>query len=306
MSTPEYTFPRYLAAKKTIDDRALNVPVWETLKTNLPADRPLRVLEVGAGIGTMLERALERGLLTRAAYTALDEQPENLAVARQRLPAWAAAQGWAYTPQATGASLRRGHADLDVQWQGGDLLEFTARPEQHGAWDLIIAHAVLDLLDLDVALPRLLGALRPAGLFYFTLNFDGATLFQPEFDRAFDDQLEALYHRTMDERVTAGRPSGDSRAGRHLFARLRRAGAEILTAGSSDWTVFAPGSTYPADEAYFLHFIIHTVEGALCGHPELDAARFAAWAAARRAQIERGELVYIAHQLDFVGRVPAD
>jgi hypothetical protein len=33
----------------------------------------------------------------------------------------------------------------------------------------------------------------------------------------------------------------------------------------------------------------------------LDPVRFEAWIAERHAQIERGELVYIAHQLDFFG-----
>ena len=63
-----YSFPRYLAAKKSVDDRALNRRVWETLAQSLPAasPAPLRVLEVGAGIGTMLERLLESGLLLPA------------------------------------------------------------------------------------------------------------------------------------------------------------------------------------------------------------------------------------------------
>jgi hypothetical protein len=35
----------------------------------------------------------------------------------------------------------------------------------------------------------------------------------------------------------------------------------------------------------------------------LDAVEFADWIQKRRAQIERGELVYIAHQMDFLARV---
>ncbi|MGQ0601957.1 MAG: hypothetical protein ACT4QE_09710, partial [Anaerolineales bacterium] len=55
-----YSFERYLTAKKTVDDRALNAHVWETLARALPAG-PVRVLEVGCGIGAMVERVLERG-----------------------------------------------------------------------------------------------------------------------------------------------------------------------------------------------------------------------------------------------------
>jgi hypothetical protein len=89
-----------------------------------------------------------------------------------------------------------------------------------------------------------------------------------------------------------------------IFGYLRSAGAELLDAGSSDWVVFAGPNGYPADEAYFLHFIVHTMHAALEGHPDLDAARFEDWVAQRHAQVEQGALVYIAHQLDFLGRVP--
>ena len=117
----------------------------------------------------------------------------------------------------------------------------------------------------------------------------------------FDELVVRLYHRTMDERVTSGKPSGDSCTGRRLFMQLRNIGANILAAGASDWVVFPRSGGYPEDEAYFLHFILHTVEGALRGRPEIDPGELAAWLAARHAQVEGGELVYIAHQMDFFG-----
>jgi hypothetical protein len=79
---------------------------------------------------------------------------------------------------------------------------------------------------------------------------------------------------------------------------------DILDAGSSDWVIFAGPQGYPGDEAYFLHFIIHTIGAALRGHPELEPFRLRSWIAQRHAQIEAGSLLYIAHQLDFLGRVP--
>ena len=169
------------------------------------------------------------------------------------------------------------------------------------AYDLIIANAFLDLVDIPQTLPRLRHLLKPGGLFYFTINFDGATILQPEIDPTFDAQVEMAYHRTMDERITDGRPSGDSRSGRHLFGHLARAGFDLHAAGASDWVVHPVAGLYPADEAYFLHFIVHTMHGALHGCDELDPARLAAWIESRHRQIEEGELVYIAHQLDVFG-----
>jgi hypothetical protein len=183
-----------------------------------------------------------------------------------------------------------------------DLFEFIRRRGGMETWDLLIAHAVLDLLDIPTALPLIFQLSRPDGLYYFSINFDGVTTLQPAIEPAMDELVEKLYHRTMDERITAGVSSGDSQAGRHLFAHLKNSGATILAAGASDWIVFPTAQGYPADEAYFLHFIINTIGGALAGHADLDPVRFTNWIAARNAQVDRAQLVYVAHQLDFVGR----
>jgi SAM-dependent methyltransferase len=288
---PAYSFPRYLAAKRSVDDRALHRGVAGALRAELaaraaPGRDLLRVAEVGAGIGTMVERALEWGLFPHGArmhYVALDAAAENVDAARARLaglPPW-----------------------LDLCLETADLHAWAAAPAHARRYDLLIANAVLDLLDLDAALPALAGVLRPGGLAWFTLNFDGATLFEPPLDPAFDAAVEAAYHRTMDERPLPGGPCAGSRTGRRLFSALRAAGFGVLAAGASDWVVHGGPGGYPGDEAYFLHHILHFVESALAGDPALDPARLRAWLDTRHAQVERGELVYIAHQLDFLARV---
>jgi hypothetical protein len=110
----------------------------------------------------------------------------------------------------------------------------------------------------------------------------------------------------MDERVRYGRPAGDSRTGRRLFHHLRAAGAPALAAGSSDWVVSAaPDGSYAGDEAYFAGSILSTIQGALGGREDrVGSADLDGWLAARRRQLAAGELVYIAHQLDFAGRSP--
>jgi hypothetical protein len=114
------------------------------------------------------------------------------------------------------------------------------------------------------------------------------------------------YHRDMDERVRYGRPAGDSRTGRRLFGYLRDAGAPALAAGSSDWVVSAgPDGNYPDDEAYFVRCILNTIQNALRSREDrVEPADLADWLAARGRQLAAGELVYLAHQLDFTGRSP--
>ena len=277
-----YSFPRYLSAKKTVDDRALNAHVWQTLRQQLP-EQP-RILEIGAGIGTMVERLVEQQFISSASYTAIDSQVENIHTAQQRL---------AHLPETINLTL-----------EAIDLFDFIWREQGKQQWDVLIAHAFLDLMDIPATLPPLFSLLKPGGLFYFSINFDGVTTLEPAIDPALDAKIEHLYHQTMDERITDGQPSGDSRSGRHLFAHLREAGAQILAAGSSDWVVFAGEEGYPADEKYFLQFIVETMHRALAKNPALDEGLFSDWVAKRKAQIETGELVYIAHQLDFVGYAP--
>lgn len=276
-----YSFVRYLEAKTTVDDRSLNSDVWQALAVELPA-RPLQILEVGAGIGTMASRLAKHQWPPGSGYTAIDADAANVQAAEQR--------------------LRGARLPFTLRLAAADVLDGDAMVKAAPAADLLIAHAFLDLFDLTSILSALFALVRPGGLFTFTLNFDGLTSFEPIIDPALDERIVALYHRTMDERRVSGRPSGDSRSGRHLLQLIPVFGGEILAAGSSDWVVFPRGGAYPHDEAYFLHHILYFVETSLSGQPELDSAAFKRWLDVRHAQVENGELIYIAHQIDIAGR----
>lgn len=304
-----YSFQRYLAAKRSVDDRALNRPVARQLTRHMAtlagADAPVRILEVGAGVGTMIERLVEWNVLPeRVVYTAIDVEPANVERALDRLPEWADER----RAECTEAGPRSYYLEDDahtatVEWEIGDVFPF-ARDSTDRSWDVLIAQSFLDLVDVPARLPILLDLLEPGGLFYFPITFDGGTIFQPTIDPVFDAHLQESYHDTMDRRIIAGNPSGDSEAGRHLFPQIREMGGEILGAGGSDWVVFGDEDGYPEDEAYFLHHILYMVENALEHSPAVDDDELSAWIGQRRHQLEEGELVYIAHQLDLLGRIP--
>ncbi|MBI3160452.1 MAG: class I SAM-dependent methyltransferase [Chloroflexi bacterium] len=299
----EYSFSRYLEAKKTVDDRALNRIVMEQLRAELAAQGPnaVNALEVGGGVGTMLARLLEHDLLRRTSYRLVDLDAGLLARAPDYLAKWAGEAGWEAREAGKGAlTLQKGDRRCNVHTQTADVYSLGAADTD--GRDLLVANALLDLLDLERAVPALMGLLRPGGLFYFTINYDGGTIFEPVFDPALEETIMRLYNLSMDQRVTDGLPSGDSRTGRHLFATLRAADVEVLASGSSDWVVFPQAGRYPADEGYFLHHIVETVQRELKGRPELDPETLESWGIRRHRQIEDGALVYIAHQLDFLGR----
>ena len=176
--------PRYLAAKKSIDDRALNRHVRETLRQALlrfPEREPLQILEIGAGIGTMLQRVVEQGLLFGpAVYVLSDSDPEQLVAARAYLSKWARSQGrpLTWTGKNRGR-LRTTDAEVSIELLAADARTLAGRTGVPGPYHLLVAHAVLDLLDFPTILPGLLQQLNPNGLAYLTCNFDGETLFLP-------------------------------------------------------------------------------------------------------------------------------
>jgi SAM-dependent methyltransferase len=291
-------YARYLAAKTTVDDRALNQHVLAELRRLMPAGGP-RVLEVGAGLGTMVARLMDWGVAGTGEYILLDADRQLLDDSRRWLRDWAAARDLRSDLLPDG--LRVG--DLRVRLEHAELGGYLEA--EHGALaDVLIANAVLDLVDVPAILPGLLRLLVPGGVYWFTINYDGESIFAP--GHPHDDQVMRAYHRDMDERVRYGRPAGESRTGRRLFHYLRAAGAPALAAGASDWVVSAgPDGNYPGDEAYFLRSILGTIQNALRSRPDrVEPADLADWLAVRGRQLAAGELVYIAHQLDFVGRSP--
>jgi SAM-dependent methyltransferase len=298
---------RYLAAKKALDDRSLNRRVWDHLLQAIRGrydSRPLQVLEVGCGIGTMLERLLDWGLLSRATYTGLDVEANFIQEARRRFVGYAAKKNVNLAgPRGAPLVLRTNDLDVRVTFEVAELYDFLEREQGKSAWDLLVAHAVLDLIDLPTALPRLLSLLAPGGFFYFTLNFDGATIFEPLIDPDLDRRIETSYHHTMDSRRHFGRPAGSSVTGRRLLALLQASGVSLVAAGSSDWVVFPGPNGYAGEEATFLHHIIDMIGQALQHRPEVDPYRFKTWLAQRHRQIDAAALIYIAHQLDVMGYI---
>jgi hypothetical protein len=291
----EYSFPYYLLSKQSVDDRALNKDVLKTLKSSLP-QQPIRIIEVGAGIGTMVRRLVRWDMIRQCEYVMVDEMMENVEFASEWIPQWAEEAGL-FVERSGGSQVRvfdKAH-DVHIRFEQADVFDFIHRNKEPA--DLLIAHAFLDLLPMPESLPKLMSLTK--SLAWLTINFDGVTSFEPIIDSELDAKIERLYHESMDKRATGG----DSKSGRHLFEHLRNAGVEILEAGSSDWVVFAKNGKYLEEEAYFLNFILHFFEETLEGHAELSVDGLSNWLNERRVQVERGEMVYIAHQVDVLVKI---
>ena len=288
-----YSAVRYLTAKAPVDDDALNEAVLVRLEDHC-AERGmpfLRVIELGAGVGSTYLRMLDSHLTGIGSYTMVDLDAESLAAA-QRV-----------------ADENRGYARpgaFVVDTVVEDAIGYLKRQANAGnRAGLVIAQALIDLLNVPAFLRAASDVLEPGGYLYLPITFDGETVFGPKIDADLDKRVVGAYHATMDARRTPdGLPTGGSRAGQSLVRALPEAGLELVEEGASGWEVVPQDGAYQHDVAYFLHHIINFVWESLREGTEIPVDALREWVAARHAQVERGELVYIAHQLDVLARKP--
>ena len=301
------TYIRYLIAKQSIDDRSLNGHVRLRLTQCLPrtiSNRPLKVVEIGAGIGTMIDRAIKWQLAHKVHYTAIEKEPDFVQVLRQR---------FSDPYLLTGCRTEQIDADkVRIQGPFGvwtvaarctDIYDVMTPPPSEAA-DLLVAHAVMDLLNVERVLPVLCDLVRPGGLLYLSLNYNGNTRFLPKQPRPFEAHAMRRYDISMDQRRIDGRPSGHSRTGCRLLAVLAPLGLSLVATGSSDWLVHPIDGRYPDDDQFFLEVIVRTIFKTLKDDTTVDQHALKQWQRIRQDQIRSAGLIYMAHNLDLLIRTP--
>jgi 2-polyprenyl-3-methyl-5-hydroxy-6-metoxy-1,4-benzoquinol methylase len=164
------SYERYLLSKKTVDDRAFNRIVLEYVTAELrrfATGTPVRVLEIGAGIGTMIARLVDWKVLTHADCTAVDVDPAFLNEAREWLTDWGRRGGLQVSGGDEVLRFRSDEIDLSVRFVAAEISEFLRSAATMGRFDFLIACAFLDLVELPATLERLFALLQPGGLYWF-------------------------------------------------------------------------------------------------------------------------------------------
>lgn len=292
MIRESFDYVHYLSVKKAIDDRSLSRPVWNAMADWIRDSRagkaPLRILETGAGTGTMIERLLDAGLLDDAVYTAVELEPGFSDAAGGRLESWCAKRGFRLQADPAGMHIVRGSTTGPcIDWRTMDILKVRDHYPP-ASFDLVIGHAVIDLLPVPACLPGLLERIAHGGAAYFSLNYAGETRFLPSHPD--DGRILAAYHRDMDGRF----PDLDwepSRTGRLLVPWLAQQGHRVVEEDRSDWRLSAAAGD--PGMIRFIANILDTIETALGGLDGLPQ-----WLSSRRRQLRAGELVFEAANTD--------
>lgn len=279
----------YLEAKRSIDDRSINRRVWDRM-VDAAADFPgelLRIAEIGAGTGTMIDRFREWGFFHRLAdvrtgitYEAWEMNPDTAAVLETR--------------------VRESGVFASSHVHVGDLR--TRQSEER--FDLVVANAVLDLFHPSDTVAILDDLVAEGGIVYASIVYDGVTSFEPTLDDDLDQAILHCYHGTMTQGYA-----------RKQLCALVGAGYRVMEAGGSDWIVPPRREGPLAAERELVSTILDMVHRsvseniALCpdGHDDGSPVTMAAldrWIETRRRQLSEGELFFEAHQFDFFLRRP--
>lgn len=183
--------PDWLALREGVDARARDVLIPSTLAEERPDGAPLRVMDLGSGIGANL-RFLGPYLGLNQHWLLLDSDARLLERAPQSMRAWAFDQGHALSPAGDGMRLAGSVFSATLCWRRLDLAtDLDTLPFDQT--DLVTASALLDLVSRDWVdnLVRHCSAHRCAVL--FALSYDGRMIWRPQM--AADADVTGLFNR---------------------------------------------------------------------------------------------------------------
>lgn len=310
------TYQDYLEAKRLVDLRCLNRRVFAAFRSRMEALHDPVVADLGTGTGLMIRKLAGMHLNNDVRILGIDADESSCRVANSLIEDDLTRAGYrsvgehgiSHEPARAEAKLsrrtyilREGRS-LSIEIRIGDVLApGTPWLPEGTAFDAVTANAFLDLMPLKDTVSLVRRMLKPEGLFYTTINYDGITTLLPLYrDGGFETELLHLYNRSMESHRPNGRVSGGSRTGSRLFGVLLEQGYDVVEWGSSDWVVVPRSGRYRRGERDFLRAIVKMIydEGRLSGglkQEELDR-----WYSKRLEALEEHSLSFMNHQIDVL------
>lgn len=295
----------YLEAKFYLDSAGLNRLVLRRFRRCLEGLESPRLLDLGTGTGAMLRRCLAMNLKGSPLLVGIDKDADSLVLARDKIAALRGQPGAMSTAAGAPGAPRIRLLRLDLVKAALQKMPQTGLAA--GSFDCVTAHALMDLLPLEPVIDWAWSLLRPGGLFYASLNYEGLTRFLPAgAHRDFEASLLEDYNRSMDERRVAGLSSGGSRSGSRLLSALAGQGFRLLASGRSDWKIrprhFRPGGSGDA-ESTLLRALLAMIYREALNRQSFPgrAGELESWYASRMRAVRERRLGLRVRHLDVLG-----
>lgn len=294
-------FRDYLDIKAALDDRSLNPAVRAAFHDALRGREWLACLDLGTGAGASLWRLLNANLAASLSITAVDRDADLLALAFRRTLVLFRARGYEVATSGD-LSLRARRADrqIAIDFVHADSREFDPRSEM-GRFDAVMAQESLDFLALDTLADRIGRWLKPKGVFYATLNYQGGTCLFPSYrDPEAEAGILAAYEAALERRW--GRDGDEVEPGQRLYDALQNGGFEVVAYGSSDWNLSPVRRAYRDQAGLCLATLLEMVRDEVARSGTVPASALGAWYVGRLQDVEHCKLGLIVRQLDLLAQ----
>lgn len=268
------TLAAWLQAREAVDHRSRSAELVVRIAAVLPTDRPISILDLGAGTGSNL-RYLARRLPPRQRWLFVDRSRTLLEAAAARTEAWARACGCLVLPHASGFSIAGDTLDCRVDLEPLDLGRLDV-PEIIEGCDLVTASALLDLVS-ETWLRTLAGyCCRFGAAVLFALTYDGRSSCTPPDPH--DEMIRGRMNQHQRRDKGLGGPAAGGDGAAVAACCFETEGYEVATA-ASEWRLGPP------DLEVQRTLVNGWAEAALEVAP-WDAAATAGWQARRLAHID--------------------
>lgn len=298
----DISFCDYLEAKYALDERSLNSDVRALFQSVIGSFRTVRILDIGCGLGASVKRLMAIEQDVHFDVTAVDFDEPILQSASVRVVHVFRQYGYDVIVDNDMIRAVRNRQTFTIRFVGADLLHFA--PDSPGQYDVVMAHALMDLLPPSVMVQRVFDWLGPGGLFYASLNYDGGTTLLPPYsDLPLERDIFLCYDASM-ERMIGNQVCGGAQSGRRLHAALMNSGYEVLAYGSSDWNITPYLGDYRDADQDCLLALLGMIRNEAYRSHQFDGETLQQWYDQRNSLIESGQLGLIIHQLDILARKP--
>lgn len=286
-----FEYPRYLKALQPVSARAQHPALRRAFLDKLcdraaALDRPLRILEIGAGRGDQMKWMIEA--LRRASialhYDALEPDPTNRSVVEEKV-----------------CQIEKGSDSIIkvLPIKFFDHYRNISQKNKSGTYDVVMARSVIDLMPVDKMLSKIKNIANKNITVYTPLTFAMTTRLAPSAPKnvePIEKRIIENYHHSIQEKTNLNLGQYPSH---EVVNWANRIGLSVMVR-ASDWAIVPSKQAYSGDEAYALQSILAFVYDEAKESGVVPEGALDRWWSARHEMLRESRLIYTANQFDIL------